>query len=328
MSRQRLRYGMIEATTMLCKNCHGTGLTRSNENLSLSILRNLEIIELEKNTKEINVKVPVDVANYILNYKRRYLKEIEKTLNTNIFIISDLTINNPNYLIEFRKNSYNNDEDISLSNVITMDGSNINNTDEDLSKSSTQNNNTNNTEIIKDTKFKNPKRRRRKNSKFRKFDVKNDEKDINHNFEDSNEIQKNKILEDLEKLEIKKVIDIKKKNIDSNNKILNNKNEKNNTNVSQNTKNVKHGKYQSKLSKKNSQSQDELTHNEQHFNVPANDESEKKSKKTVRKRVIKKVEEVLDKKNKIEQKKITNGSNKKINTDSDIPKSGWWVRKN
>ena len=45
MSRQRLRYGMIEATKMLCKNCHGTGLTRSNENLSLSILRNLEIIK-------------------------------------------------------------------------------------------------------------------------------------------------------------------------------------------------------------------------------------------------------------------------------------------
>merc|ERR1711916_182555 len=78
MSRQRLRYGMIEATTMLCENCHGTGLTRSNENLSLSILRKLENLQLEKNIKEINVKVPINVANYILNQKRKYLEEIEK----------------------------------------------------------------------------------------------------------------------------------------------------------------------------------------------------------------------------------------------------------
>ncbi|MFL2812273.1 MAG: ribonuclease E/G [Paracoccaceae bacterium] len=78
MSRQRLRYGMIEATTMLCENCHGTGLTRSNENLSLSILRKLEDFELEKNIKEISVKAPIDVANYILNHKRKQLEKIEK----------------------------------------------------------------------------------------------------------------------------------------------------------------------------------------------------------------------------------------------------------
>ena len=71
MSRQRLRYGMIEATTTLCENCHGTGLTRSNENLSLSILRKLENLELDKNVREINVKVPINVANYILNQKRK-----------------------------------------------------------------------------------------------------------------------------------------------------------------------------------------------------------------------------------------------------------------
>ena len=95
---------------MLCTNCHGTGLTRSNEKLSLSILRKLENLQLEKDIKGINVKVPVDVANYILNQKRRYLSEIEKGININIFIISDLTLNNPNYSIEFNKNNINSDE--------------------------------------------------------------------------------------------------------------------------------------------------------------------------------------------------------------------------
>lgn len=42
MSRQRLRPGMIEATTQPCPACHGTGLIRSDDNMSLSILRQIE----------------------------------------------------------------------------------------------------------------------------------------------------------------------------------------------------------------------------------------------------------------------------------------------
>ena len=42
MSRQRLRPGMLEATTQSCQSCHGTGLIRSDDNLALSILRQIE----------------------------------------------------------------------------------------------------------------------------------------------------------------------------------------------------------------------------------------------------------------------------------------------
>ncbi len=41
MSRQRLRPGMLEATTQMCSHCHGTGLLRSDDNVALSILRAL-----------------------------------------------------------------------------------------------------------------------------------------------------------------------------------------------------------------------------------------------------------------------------------------------
>ena len=188
MSRQRLRYGMIEATTMLCENCHGTGLTRSNENLSLSILRKLENLELDKNIKEINVKVPINVANYILNQKRKYLEEIEKEINTTIFINSDLSIINPDYIIEMKKISNNNEEDSSLSNVITMDGGKINNLADGLNKSSSmENNSIINNETSKDSNFKKPKRRRRKNTKFRKFDNNTEENHPYDNFEGSKE---------------------------------------------------------------------------------------------------------------------------------------------
>ena len=42
MSRQRLRPGMLEASTQPCAHCHGTGLIRSQDSLGLTILRELE----------------------------------------------------------------------------------------------------------------------------------------------------------------------------------------------------------------------------------------------------------------------------------------------
>jgi ribonuclease E len=42
MSRQRLRPGMIEATTKACPHCHGTGRTRSDDSMALALLRELE----------------------------------------------------------------------------------------------------------------------------------------------------------------------------------------------------------------------------------------------------------------------------------------------
>ena len=67
MSRQRLRPGMIEATTQPCPHCHGTGLIRSDDNLALSILRQIEEEGVRRRTREVLVKCPVPIANYIMN---------------------------------------------------------------------------------------------------------------------------------------------------------------------------------------------------------------------------------------------------------------------
>ncbi len=59
MSRQRLRPGMIEATTQPCSACHGTGLIRSDDNLALSILRQIEEEGMRRRSREVLVKAPV-----------------------------------------------------------------------------------------------------------------------------------------------------------------------------------------------------------------------------------------------------------------------------
>ncbi|MFU8825692.1 Rne/Rng family ribonuclease, partial [Yoonia sp.] len=58
MSRQRLRPGMLEATTQMCPHCHGTGLLRSDDNVALSILRQLEEEGVRARSKEVLVRAP------------------------------------------------------------------------------------------------------------------------------------------------------------------------------------------------------------------------------------------------------------------------------
>ena len=70
MSRQRLRPGMLEATTKECPHCLGTGLVRSDDSQALSILREIEEEAIRKRTKEILATVPVGISNYLMNHKR------------------------------------------------------------------------------------------------------------------------------------------------------------------------------------------------------------------------------------------------------------------
>ncbi len=60
MSRQRLRPGMLEASTQPCHVCHGTGLIRSDDSVSLMILRQLEEEGTRGKNREVLVHAPVD----------------------------------------------------------------------------------------------------------------------------------------------------------------------------------------------------------------------------------------------------------------------------
>ena len=77
MSRQRLRPGMIEMTTQPCPHCHGTGLIRSDDSLALQILRAIEEEGTRKRSREVLVRAPVAVANYLMNAKREHIAGIE-----------------------------------------------------------------------------------------------------------------------------------------------------------------------------------------------------------------------------------------------------------
>ncbi|RED11373.1 Rne/Rng family ribonuclease [Pontivivens insulae] len=100
MSRQRLRPGMLEASTQPCPACHGTGLVRSNDSLGLSIIRELEEEGVRQRCKEIVLTCPVDVANYLLNAKREHIAMIETRYGIAIQINGDAHLVSPDFKME------------------------------------------------------------------------------------------------------------------------------------------------------------------------------------------------------------------------------------
>lgn len=97
MSRQRLSPSLGESSSHVCPRCQGTGKIRDNESLSLSILRLLEEEALKDKTKQVHCIVPVKIASYLLNEKRRAIYEIERRHNVNIIIVPNKNMETPHF---------------------------------------------------------------------------------------------------------------------------------------------------------------------------------------------------------------------------------------
>ncbi|MBM9595857.1 Rne/Rng family ribonuclease, partial [Roseitranquillus sediminis] len=100
MSRQRLRPGMIEATTQPCPACHGTGLLRSDDSLALMILRQLEEEGTRGKSREVLVRTPVAISNYIMNQKREHVAGIEARYGLAVRVEGDPTLVSPDFKVE------------------------------------------------------------------------------------------------------------------------------------------------------------------------------------------------------------------------------------
>jgi ribonuclease E len=100
MSRQRMRSGMLEGSTITCPHCMGTGIVRSVESMALHVLRGVEAEAIKGRAAAFTAKVPVDVAVYILNQKRSNLLDIEERYGTSVYIEADHTLKGSEHRIE------------------------------------------------------------------------------------------------------------------------------------------------------------------------------------------------------------------------------------
>jgi ribonuclease E len=89
MSRQRLRTGVLEATTRPCPHCDGTGLVRTASSAGLSALRVIEDEAAKGNGTQIRLAASTEAAIYLLNEKRADLVEIEHRYGVTVEVLPE-----------------------------------------------------------------------------------------------------------------------------------------------------------------------------------------------------------------------------------------------
>ena len=100
MSRQRLRPSLQETTTEICPRCSGRGRIQDIQSLALTILRVMEEEALKERSRIVRALVPLNVAAYLLNEKRRDVAEIEKRTETHFVIVPNASLETPQYEIQ------------------------------------------------------------------------------------------------------------------------------------------------------------------------------------------------------------------------------------
>ncbi len=100
MSRQRLRPSLIEASTVVCQTCQGTGHIRTSDSSALQVLRVIEEQGIKRGAATLTVTVHPDVALYLFNQMRDRLIAIEQRYGLRVSIKTDATLVPPDHRLE------------------------------------------------------------------------------------------------------------------------------------------------------------------------------------------------------------------------------------
>jgi len=99
MSRQRLRPSLGESTHQVCPRCNGMGNIRDVESLALSILRLVGEEARKAETAKVVAQLPTNVATYLLNEKRDWIRHIEERDEVQVILVANPELETPNYTI-------------------------------------------------------------------------------------------------------------------------------------------------------------------------------------------------------------------------------------
>ena len=92
MSRQRIRTGVLEGSTVPCPHCAGIGMVRSKSSIALHVMRVLEDALIKNASYHMTVRTRTEVALYILNQKRNNLRELETRFGVTVTVAADDTL--------------------------------------------------------------------------------------------------------------------------------------------------------------------------------------------------------------------------------------------
>lgn len=103
ISRQKMASPVEMGSYKICEHCQGRGMVRSVETLALAHLRHIQTGISKGNVKKAVCRLPIEVAQYILNKKREELLGFEERYDVTILIEMDPVMKPSEKEIEFVK---------------------------------------------------------------------------------------------------------------------------------------------------------------------------------------------------------------------------------
>lgn len=94
ISRQRMHSSFVESNYVVCPYCRGQGVMRTTESSGVLVLRALEEEGIKGAFNRLEVKLPTDIALYLLNHKRRNVADLEEKYGLQIIISADGSLKN------------------------------------------------------------------------------------------------------------------------------------------------------------------------------------------------------------------------------------------
>lgn len=90
LTRQRMRPSLQSASYLSCPYCKGSGVIKSVEAQTIELLRTIRLAASRKEIRRIELSVPAEVANFLLNHRRSVLVQIETSCEKEIRIHPEL----------------------------------------------------------------------------------------------------------------------------------------------------------------------------------------------------------------------------------------------
>ncbi len=87
MTRERTRLDLKEVLAEECPYCSGRGLVKSKESISYEIFRELERRKNSLGNEKIHVLLNPDVEEFIKEYKKKYVEEIEERIGKKVVFV-------------------------------------------------------------------------------------------------------------------------------------------------------------------------------------------------------------------------------------------------
>ncbi|MGA1607454.1 MAG: Rne/Rng family ribonuclease [Planctomycetota bacterium] len=84
VTRQRVGPGLKHTVFMTCRHCNGSGLTRTVQSKALAVLREVKAILGLKGFSVLQVFVSPPVNDYLVNYKRRPILDLEEAVGKSV----------------------------------------------------------------------------------------------------------------------------------------------------------------------------------------------------------------------------------------------------